>query len=133
MRRTAHLLGIVAVAAAVSVAAAPAGARPDALYSLSATARCLRSHGATVTSVRSTSPRLRALRDAAQRYAREVKLRTATLGLAILPSAGNTTVIAELLAVPRDPYRIVVKRNAIVMYRKADRAAGSMTLGCLKG
>jgi hypothetical protein len=75
---------------------------------------------------------MRALRDAAQRYAREVRLRKTVLGIAVLPSDGQAKIIAELLVVPRNPFRIVVRRNAIVMYPKGARAAFDISAACLK-
>jgi hypothetical protein len=52
--------------------------------------------------------------------------------MGVVPSEGTAKVLADLLTVPRDPFRVVVRRNAILMYRPADRAAFTLAAGCLR-
>lgn len=101
---------------------------PPPAYALEPTRRCLRDAGFAVSKVRSTDPRLRALGDLAQRTSLEARRGGQTLGLAL----GDTRLLASLLRVPNDPYRLEVRRNALLMYRPSARAAATILRGCLR-
>lgn len=97
-------------------------------YALAPTRRCLRSAGFVVSKVRSADPRLRALGDLAQKTSLELRFSGQTLGLAF----GDTRLLASLLQVPDDPYRMEIDRNALLMYRPAARAEAAVVEGCLR-
>ena len=97
-------------------------------YELAATRRCLRSAGFAVSPIRSTDPRLRALGDLAQRTSLELHFGGQTLGLAF----ANAQLLADLLRVPNDPYRMQVRRNALLMYPPAARGQVEIVLSCLR-
>jgi hypothetical protein len=102
--------------------------KPLPPYSLAATRRCLRGAGFAVSKVRSQDPRLRALGDLAQRTSLELRRGGQTLGVAF----GDTQLLADLLRVPDDPYRLEVRRNALLMYPPSARAAAALLRGCLR-
>ena len=97
-------------------------------YSLAATRRCLEGAGFAVSKVRSPDPRLRALGDLAQQTSLELRRGARTLGVAF----GDTQLLLGLLRVPNDPYRLEVRRNALLMYRPSARAAAVLLRGCLR-
>lgn len=97
-------------------------------YSLAATRRCLLSSGFSVSPVRTQDVRLRALGDVAQRTSLELEANGATLGLAF----GDTRLLIGVLRVPDDPYRLVADRNALLMYRPADKDAAGRVRRCLR-
>ncbi|MCP9485243.1 MAG: hypothetical protein MSC30_05255 [Gaiellaceae bacterium MAG52_C11] len=101
---------------------------PERPYALEPTRSCLNAAGAAVSPVRSTDPRLRALGDLAQRTSLEVRLDGRTLGLAF----GDARLLESLLVVPDDPYRLEVRRNALLMYRPDARDAAAVLRGCLR-
>jgi hypothetical protein len=101
---------------------------PPPAYALEPTRRCLQDAGFAVSKVRSADPRLRALGDLAQRTSLEARRGGQTLGLAL----GDTRLLASLLRVPNDPYRLEVSRNAILMYRPSARDAATLVRGCLR-
>ena len=94
---------------------------PPPAYALGPTRRCLQDAGFAVSKVRSADPRLRALGDLAQRTSLEARRGGQTLGLAL----GDTRLLASLLLVPNDPYRLEVSRNALLMYRPSARDAAT--------
>ena len=51
-----------------------------------------------------------------------------TLGLAF----ANAQLLADLLRVPNDPYRMQVRRNALLMYPPAARGQVEIVLSCLR-
>jgi hypothetical protein len=108
----------------------PAVTTPPApqAYALGPTRRCLEDAGFAVSKVRSADPRLRALGDLAQRTSLEARRGGQTLGLAL----GDTRLLASLLRVPNDPYRLEVRRNAVLMYRPSARDAATLLRGCLR-
>jgi hypothetical protein len=112
-------------AAATTAAATPPSLPP---YTLAATRRCLISAGFAVSPIRSDDQRLRALGDLAQRTSLELRLAGQTLGLAF----GDTRLLASLLAVPNDPYRLEVRRNALLMYRPTARREAERVRDCLR-
>jgi hypothetical protein len=135
MKRAIAVFLLVALATVV----APAQGRPaapstpqDALYSLSGTARCLKSRGAIVAPIRPRNSRLRALRDLAQKTSREVRVVRKIVGVAFLPTAGRAELLVELLTVPKDPYRIQRRNNVVLVARPSDRSAAAFVLGCLR-
>ena len=73
--------------------------------------------GFAVSKVRSTDPRLRALGDLAQRTSLELRLGRADSG----PRLRRHATALGLLRVPNDPYRLEVRRNALLMYRRLAR------------
>ena len=81
-----------------------------------------------VSKVRSTDPRLRALGDLAQKTSLQARREGETIGLAF----GDTRLLASLLRVPNDPYRLEVRRNALLMYRPAARRQATALRGCLR-
>ena len=101
-------------------------------YGLQATSRCLsRVPGVSVTKV-STNRRLRAMRDLAQQTSVVVRFRQHRVGLAVLPNAAQARLLAELLRAPRDPYRIVLRRNALLFFLPSAQVAFELTAGCLR-
>jgi hypothetical protein len=97
-------------------------------YALEPTRRCLQDAGFAVSKVRSADPRLRALGDLAQRTSLEARRGGQTLGLAL----GDTRLLASLLLVPNDPYRLEVHRNALLMYRPAAKSEAAALRSCLR-
>ena len=97
-------------------------------YALGPTRRCLQGAGFAVSTIRSTDPRLRALGDLAQRTSLEARRAGQTLGLAF----GDTRLLLSLLRVPNDPYKLEVRRNALLMYRPAARREAALLRGCLR-
>lgn len=96
-------------------------------YALAPTRRCLASQGFTVAEIDSRDPRLRALGDLAQRTSLAARRRSHTLGLAF----GDAPLLLSLLEVPDDPYRLEVRRNALLMYKPAARAEAEALRRCL--
>lgn len=109
-------------------AAASAPTAPSPIYTASATRRCLLTRNAQMTPIRARTGRLRQLADLAQRTSFEVRLRGRTIGLAF----GNTRLLADLLVVPNDPYRIETRGNALLMYLPAARAQAAVVRACLR-
>jgi hypothetical protein len=103
-------------------------APPRRPYALAPTRACLKDAGFAVSKVRSTNPRLRALGDLAQRTSLELRLDGQALGLAF----ANATLLADLLRVPDDPFRLEVHRNALLMYRPSARTQAHIVIDCLR-
>ena len=101
---------------------------PPEPYSLGRTRACARAEGFTVAPVRSTDPRLRALGDLAQQTSFQAERGGMTLGVAF----GDARLLESLLRVPDDPYRLEVRRNALLMYRPAARGQAAVLRGCLR-
>lgn len=101
---------------------------PAPPYALGPTRSCLRAAGAAVTPVRSKDPRLRALGDLAQQTSLEVHVDDRILGLAF----GDTRLLASLLLVPDDPYRLEVRRNAVLVYKPVARKEAAVVRMCLR-
>jgi hypothetical protein len=101
---------------------------PPLAYALEPTRRCLQDAGFAVSKVRSADPRLRALGDLAQRTSLEARRGGQTLGLAL----GDTRLLASLLRVPNDPYRLEVRRNALLMYRPVAKGEAAALRSCLR-
>lgn len=107
---------------------ATTAAPPPEPYSLERTRACLRAEGFTVAPVRSTDPRLRALGDLAQQTSFQIERGGRTLGVAF----GDAQLLESLLRVPDDPYRLEVRRNALLMYPPVSRAEAADLRGCLR-
>lgn len=127
-------LGLLPLAAAViagGIASGATGTTPPT-YSLSATSKCLARHGAKVGPVKPRDSRLRALRDLAQRNSIEADFKAGRVGIAFSKSTDDAKLLVELLTVPKDPYRLVRRNNAVLLYKPKDRAAYSVAVACLK-
>lgn len=102
------------------------------LYVLRSTLRCLkRRHADAVTGVATGDDRLRALRDLAQRTSVIVRVRRQVVGLAVAQTAAHAELLADLLRAPDDPYRIVLRRNAVLLFLPAARSAFTVVTACL--
>jgi hypothetical protein len=112
-----------------TVFTAPHVAKP---YALHATLRCLKRRPDVTTTTQTKNPRLRAMRDLAQRTSVVVRSRQQDVGLAVLPSEGDARLLAELLRAPDDPYRIVLRRNAVLFFLRSARASFATTADCLR-
>ena len=99
---------------------------------MTATTRCLVRKGAKVSPVPRTNARLRALHDLAQRNSIQAKIASHAVGVAFTKSVSAAGLLAELLAVPKDPYHVVLRRNALLMFRPADRPAFDAAVACLR-
>lgn len=121
--------GLVAVPLAT---AAGISAASSVVYTLTATKRCLVEKGATVTPVRGTDARLKALHDLAQRNSIQAVSPKGTVGIAFLRSARDAAQLAEILQVPRDPYHVVLRRNALLMFRSRSKRAFDAAVACLR-
>jgi hypothetical protein len=108
--------------ASITVAAVP----PQ--FAFAPTRRCLLAKGALVSRLRAESGRLRELAGFAQRTSFAVRLRRRTVALAF----GNAELLAELLAVPDNPYRIEVISNALLMFLPHARAQAAEVRSCLR-
>ena len=113
-------------------AATTQAVEPAVRHTLTATSRCLRAKGATIRRLRPLDPRLRAMRDLAQRTSHEVRVRGKIVGVAFQRDEADARLLLELLRVPNDPYRLVRDGNVVVMSRKPDRAAHATVVGCLR-
>ena len=121
----ASLAASTASAGTSGTAAAPT---PAKRYSLAATRRCLRNAGLRLSGVDKTNPRLQALSDLAQRTSIFVRVDGKVIGLAF----GDAGLLAELLAVPRDPYTIETRGNAVLLYPRSARLQASAVRRCLR-
>jgi hypothetical protein len=101
-------------------------------YALAPTSRCLKSRGAKVGAVQPRDERLRALRDFAQRRSVQAVLQKKVVGLAFLKSPAEARIIAELLKVPDDPYRLVRRGNAVLMYKPSAKKTFDAAVSCLR-
>jgi hypothetical protein len=105
---------------------------PAPPYSLEATSRCLRRAGASVERVRPTDTRLQELHDLAQTTSRQAQARGGIVGFAIGRTEADALVLVDALAVPNDPYRIVRRRNAVLMYKRSAADAYTIVAACLR-
>jgi len=129
---------VVCATAAAAVLGATAASAPAtteraaAVYSLGATSRCLAAHGAKVGVVRPRDTRLRQLHDLAQKTSIEADFKSGRVGIAFSKSESDARLLLELLVVPKDPYRVVAKANAVLMYKPLHRKAYAVALACLR-
>jgi hypothetical protein len=124
------VLGAVCLTVEPESGRAAAAASPN--FTMSATSRCLARKGAKITPVPRTNPRLRALHDLAQRNSIQVRIAGRAVGVAFSKSESAARLLAELLQVPRDPYHVVLRRNALLMFRTVDRTAFTAAAACLR-
>ena len=101
-------------------------------YSRSKTVACLTTRGATVQKIRPTDPRLRAIRDVAQRQSVEIRLKDARLAVAFGRNIAEAQLLVELLTVPSDPYRIQRRGNVVILYRARDSRTFAIVARCLR-
>lgn len=106
----------------------PASAR----YVLEPTAACLDARGAAVAPVRPRDDRLRALGDLAQRNSREVFVDGQLVGVAFVASEPDAELLADLLRVPGNPYRITIEENVVLVYQPAAAPALPTVVNCLR-
>ncbi len=128
--------GSAAALAGVCALTLPAAATSSATstaYTLTATKRCLVAKGARVTPVQSIDLRFKALHDLAQRNSFQARSSLGTVGLAFARSSRDAALLAELIRVPRDPYHVVLRRNALLMFRTRSKPAFDAAATCLRG
>jgi hypothetical protein len=101
-------------------------------YAMTPTRACLRADGATVSAVRPSDRRLQAFGDLAQRNSIEARSTRGLVALAFTRSDRDAQLLAELLRVPKDPYRLLVRRNAVVFALRSAPRAMALALGCLR-
>ena len=105
---------------------------PAPTYALGATARCLRSDGLRVSKIDASNRRLKALGDLAQRTSIEAHAARGVVGLAFAKSRGDAELLAELLRQPDHTYRILLRRNVVLLARRTDGAAVARVVRCLR-
>lgn len=101
-------------------------------YGLEPTKRCLEGRGAAASEVRPTDERLQALRDLAQRNSFQVTVGAEVVGMAFAASGSDAQLLAELLTVPEDRYRIVTKENVVLIFRSPAEATFRASVECLR-
>jgi len=134
MNRRLPRAGLAGAAAAALVAVAlPASAVQAATsaYTLTATKRCLMARGVKVTAVQTTDVRLKALHDLAQRTSIQATSKKGTVGIAFSRSARDAASLASLLQVPKDPYHVVLRGNALLMFKTRSKPAFDAVVACL--
>lgn len=118
--------------AEASTASATAPAQTSATharrYQLAPTRRCLVAAGFRVGLAGKPNPRLQALGDLAQRTSLAARSGGKVVGLAL----GDAQLLAELLAVPRDPYTIETRGNALLLYLPSARRQAAAVRACLR-
>ena len=119
-------------AAFVTGALVATGAGSGSIYRMTPTKRCLVARGARATVVRPTDRRLKALHDLAQHTSIEATSRRGIVGLAFLRNASDAAFLAETLRVPNDPYHVVLRKNALLMFRDRSRKAFDVAVACLR-
>lgn len=102
------------------------------VHAMAPTAVCLEMSGATVGKVLPRDERLRALGDLAQTNSVEATIDDGLVGMAFAASPADAELLAELLRVPDDPYRIVTKDNVVLMYEPAAEPALRKSVDCLR-
>jgi hypothetical protein len=119
-----------ALAAAALSASAVQAATPPA-YTLTATKRCLVARGVKVTAVQPSDVRLKALHDLAQHTSFQATSKKGTVGIAFSRSARDAASLASLIQVPKDPYHVVLRRNALLMFKTRSKPAFDAVVACL--
>jgi hypothetical protein len=74
------------------------------------------------------NPRLQALGDLAQRSSLAARSGGKIVGLGF----GDAPLLAELLAVPNDPYTIETRGNALLLYLPSARRQAAAVRACLR-
>jgi hypothetical protein len=113
---------------AASTTPARTSATPTRRYALAPTRKCLVAAGFRVGSAGKPNPRLQALGDLAQRTSVAARSGGKVVGLAL----GDAQLLAELLAVPRDPYTIETRGNAVLLYLPSARRQAAAVRACLR-
>jgi hypothetical protein len=113
--------------ATTTARSAPAAA-PSRKYTLAATRRCLVAARFRVGPIGKPNPRLQALGDLAQRNSLAARSGGKVVGLAF----GDAELLAELLAVPNDPYTIETRGNALLLFLPSARRQAVAVRACLK-
>lgn len=127
LSRTVAVLFVAVVA--LATVGSSAAATPQ--YTMSATKRCLVARGARVTAVKPIDVRFKALHDLAQRNSIQATSRLGAVGIAFARSSRDAALLADLLQVPRDPYHVVLRRNALLMFRTKSKPAFDAAAACL--
>ncbi len=102
----------------------------EPLYALQPTLRCIKRRATLMTAP--ADDRLRALRDLAQRTSALVRFQRQEVGIAVVESEAHAKLLADLLVAPDDPYRIVLRRNAVLLFLPRARVAFRFAAGCLR-
>jgi hypothetical protein len=103
-------------------------ATPVKKYTLAATRRCLVAARFRVGPIGKPNPRLQALGDLAQRSSLAARSGGKVVGVAF----GDAALLAELLAVPHDPYTIETRGNALLLYLPSARRQAAAVRACLR-
>jgi hypothetical protein len=103
-------------------------ATPVQQYTLAATRRCLVAARFRVGPIGKPNPRLQALGDLAQRSSLAARSGGKIVGLGF----GDAPLLAELLAVPIDPYTIETRGNALLLYLPSARRQAAAVRACLR-
>ena len=97
-------------------------------YAFEPTRRCLLEQGAVVSRLRADEGRLRELAAFAQKTSFEVRLD----GRAVALAFGNAPLLAELLTVPDNPYKLEVRDNVLLMFLPRARKQARAVRSCLR-
>ena len=97
-------------------------------YAFEPTRRCLVANGARVSRLRAEEGRLRELAAFAQKTSFAVRLDGRTVAVAF----GNADLLAELLTVPDNPYKLEVRDNVLLMFLPRAREQASAVRSCLR-
>ena len=76
-------------------------------------------------------PRLRALRDLAQRTSVLVRFRRDVVGLAVARGSSEAELLVELLRAP-GAYRVLRRQNAVLVFRSGSRRTLERVFRCLR-
>jgi hypothetical protein len=85
-----------------------------------------------VSKIGESDRRLKALGDLAQRTSIEARTQRGVVGVAFAKSHGAAELLAELLREPDDTYRILLRRNVVLLARRANGDALVRVVGCLR-
>jgi hypothetical protein len=121
--------GSVPVTAATS-SSANGVAAPS--YRKAPTVACLRRQKVVVTGIAPADRRLRALRDLAQKTSWQAKLGTRVVGVSLNADTSSAELLEELLRVPRDPYRLERRSNALLLYKPTALPLARIVRTCLR-
>ena len=110
----------------------PAGAA-QANLSPAAVTLCLQTDGILIGDVQPRDARLQAFHDLAQQTSFEARLGQRSVAVAVAATAGDAQLLAELLQVPDDPYRVVVNGNVVIMYQADAEDTYRSVVRCVRG
>ena len=100
-------------------------------FSLQSTTRCLLRRGMTIDRKPPTDPRLRAVRDLAQRNSVVVRSKGQAVGVAVTRGTPEAALLRELLSAPGQ-HRVTLRRNAVLVFRPASEATFHIVEACLR-